>query len=130
MPVFSKLIGVLSCVCDQDAAFSARFSSNGRWVASVSLDGTTCVWNITDRKLHRIANHLGEKHALGALSACADSVCVYQGACLDLHWLSDDVFAFCGAEHIIRVMHRDDVKPFATLQSVRPLLLSYKPNTQ
>jgi transducin (beta)-like 1 len=33
--------------------FAVRFSKNGRWVLTASLDGTAAVWDVNERKLHR-----------------------------------------------------------------------------
>ncbi|VDC08022.1 unnamed protein product [Peniophora sp. CBMAI 1063] len=74
--------------------FSARFSKNGHWLVSAGLDHATCVWNITEKKLHKYAKH--------------------EGCCLDVVWISNEVFAFCGSDNKIHVMHVDDTDPFAT----------------
>ncbi|KZV60405.1 WD40 repeat-like protein [Peniophora sp. CONT] len=74
--------------------FSARFSKDGHWLVSAGLDHATCVWNITEKKLHKYAKH--------------------EGCCLDVEWITNEVFAFCGSDQKIHVMHIDDTDPFAT----------------
>lgn len=32
--------------------FAIRFSKSGRWLLSASLDGTACVWDVAEKKLH------------------------------------------------------------------------------
>ena len=40
--------------------FAAKFSPSGQWVATASLDSTSCVWDIKNKRLQRqYRNHEG-----------------------------------------------------------------------
>ncbi|KAG8219619.1 WD40-repeat-containing domain protein [Butyriboletus roseoflavus] len=40
--------------------FAAKFSPSGQWIATASLDSTSCVWDIKNKRLHRqYRNHEG-----------------------------------------------------------------------
>ncbi|KDQ63157.1 hypothetical protein JAAARDRAFT_120290 [Jaapia argillacea MUCL 33604] len=75
--------------------FATRFSKSGRWLLTASLDGTTCVWDIVQKKLHRQYRcHLD--------------------CCLDIDWLDETTFASCGADKLIHVLTLTDPKPIRT----------------
>ncbi|CAL1693992.1 unnamed protein product [Somion occarium] len=76
--------------------FATRFSKSGRWLLTASLDGSVCVWDIPAKELHRqYKNH----------EAC----------CLDVDWISDDLFASCGADGKIHVLRLKSAVPVKTL---------------
>ncbi|PPQ76995.1 hypothetical protein CVT25_014812 [Psilocybe cyanescens] len=82
----------------QGPIFSTRFSKDGAWLLTASLDGTTCLWDVKEKRLHRQYRcHKG-------------GYC-----CLDIEWLSGDTFASAGADMRIFIMRVDEDEPVKTL---------------
>ncbi|KAG7099731.1 hypothetical protein E1B28_001548 [Marasmius oreades] len=76
--------------------FTARFSPTGRWLVTASLDHTSCVWDVHNKRLHRIFK-------------------AHEDCCLDVDWVSDNMFASCSADkvvHLLDVDHPNPVKSF------------------
>ncbi|EIN13834.1 WD40 repeat-like protein [Punctularia strigosozonata HHB-11173 SS5] len=73
--------------------FATRFSKSGKWLLTSSLDGTACVWDVQQKKLHR------------------------QFRCHIAVWtLNDlDMFATCGADKLIHIMRLNEQRPIKTL---------------
>jgi transducin (beta)-like 1 len=52
-----RLIGFV----EKGPIFATRFSKSGKWLLTSSLDGTACVWDVDQKKIHRqFRCHLGE----------------------------------------------------------------------
>ncbi|KAG2022756.1 WD-repeat-containing protein [Coprinopsis cinerea AmutBmut pab1-1] len=77
--------------------FAVRFSKNGRWVLTASLDGTAAVWDVNERKLHR-------------------QYSAHKDCCLDIEWLSDDTFASAGADKRINIIKIHQAEPIKLLE--------------
>ncbi|KAI0308326.1 WD40 repeat-like protein [Multifurca ochricompacta] len=75
--------------------FATRFSKDGKWLATASLDNTVCLWDI-EKKQRRMQY----KH---------------RGICLDLDWLDEELFASCSADKVIHVLSVNHVDPIAVL---------------
>ncbi|CCL98106.1 uncharacterized protein FIBRA_00100 [Fibroporia radiculosa] len=72
--------------------FATRFSRSGRWLLTASLDGTACVWDVAEKRLHK------------------------QFQChKDVDWLTEDLFASCGADGKIQIMSLETSRPPKTL---------------
>lgn len=74
--------------------FVVRFSKNGRYVLSASLDGSIGLWDVPNKCLVR-------------------QYYTHQDACLDVVWISNEYFASCGADataHILSVNGRTVTK--------------------
>lgn len=95
--------------------FATRFSKNGKYLLTASLDGTICVWDIPNKTLYeQHACHEGKDHsALVASKPKLIHVCV--DPCLDAEWISDEIFASCGADGQIKIMKLGTPKPIRTL---------------
>lgn len=78
--------------------FAAKFSPSGQWIVTASLDSTSCVWDVKQKKIHRQYRNHGD--------AC----------CLDVEWLSDSTFASCGADKVIRIVPMTATGPSHTLE--------------
>ncbi|KAJ6510655.1 WD40 repeat-like protein [Mycena sanguinolenta] len=81
----------------QGPILAVRFSRDGRWLVTASLDGTACLWDVHAKEL---------KTQYRAHSGC----------CLDVDWVSDTLFATCSADHFIHLMDiakADPVKTFS-----------------
>ncbi|KZT74970.1 WD40 repeat-like protein [Daedalea quercina L-15889] len=76
--------------------FATRFSKSGRWLLTASLDGTVCVWDIHEKKLHKQFQ-------------------CHKDCCLDVDWLTEDIFASCGADGKIQIMSLAHARPPKTL---------------
>lgn len=76
--------------------FATRFSQSGKYLLSASLDGTACVWDIPNKTLH------------------AQYKC-HEEPCLDVEWISEDIFASCGADGKIQIMRLGTATPIKTL---------------
>ncbi|KAI0094185.1 WD40-repeat-containing domain protein [Irpex rosettiformis] len=72
--------------------FATRFSKNGQYLLTASLDGTVCVWDVPNKTLY-------EQHAC------------HEEPCLDAEWITDEIFASCGADGKIQVMQLGSPKP-------------------
>ncbi|KAF8963926.1 WD40-repeat-containing domain protein [Flammula alnicola] len=76
--------------------FAARFSKNGAWLVTASLDGTTCLWDVKEKRLHKQYR-------------------CHKDCCLDVEWLNDDTFASAGADMRIFIMRVDEDESIKTL---------------
>ncbi|KAF7307468.1 hypothetical protein MIND_00541200 [Mycena indigotica] len=76
--------------------FAARFSRTGKWLVSCSLDGTACVWDVENREL--LMQYRG-----------------HQDCCLDVEWLSDEIFASCSSDKTIHILRVGQANPLAIL---------------
>ncbi|KZT02500.1 WD40 repeat-like protein [Laetiporus sulphureus 93-53] len=76
--------------------FATRFSKSGRWLLTASLDGTACVWDVAQKRLHQQYQ-------------------CHKDCCLDVDWLTDDIFASCGADGKIQIMSLEHSRPPKTL---------------
>jgi transducin (beta)-like 1 len=95
--------------------FATKFSKSGEWLVTASLDGTACVWNVKNKKLHKqYRSHTG-KLAGRVLGSCSY---VPADCCLDVDWLDDNTFASCGADTMIHIMKIHEGKPVKTLAYV------------
>ncbi|KAH6916628.1 WD40 repeat-like protein [Coprinopsis sp. MPI-PUGE-AT-0042] len=79
----------------QGPIFAVRFSKDGRWALTASLDGTAAVWDVKEKKL-------------------AQHYIVHGDCCLDVDWLTEDTFASCGADKRINVMKLGIEEPIKT----------------
>lgn len=75
--------------------FATRFSRDGKWLATASLDNTVCLWDV-EKKQRRMQY----KH---------------RGICLDLDWLDEELFASCSADKVIHVLSVNRAEPVAIL---------------
>ncbi|KAF7329882.1 hypothetical protein MKEN_00251900 [Mycena kentingensis (nom. inval.)] len=80
----------------QASIFAVRFSGDGKWLLSASLDGTTCLWDVARREMHTQYR-------------------VHKDCCLDVDWLSDSVFASCSADGTIQMMEIGNLEPIRKL---------------
>ncbi|KAJ3869329.1 WD40-repeat-containing domain protein [Lentinula novae-zelandiae] len=71
--------------------FTTRFSTSGRWLLTASLDGSSCLWDVAGKKLHR--QYHGHK---------------------DVDWLNNDLFASCGADRQVHIFSVDEEKSIKT----------------
>jgi len=97
--------------------FATKFSKSSEWLLTASLDGTSCVWNVKNKRLHRQYRcHTGRfvVFAFG-LGSCSY---VLTDCCLDVDWLDDNMFASCGADTNIHIMKVNERKPIKTLMHV------------
>ncbi|KAH9858072.1 WD40 repeat-like protein [Lenzites betulinus] len=81
---------------DKGPIFAARFSPGGRWLATASLDGSVCVWDVQGKRLHR--------HYV-----------VHEKCCLDVDWLSESEFATSGSDGLVQIMNINNPSPLKTL---------------
>ncbi|KAF7784218.1 hypothetical protein Agabi119p4_383 [Agaricus bisporus var. burnettii] len=72
--------------------FSVRFSQDGRLLLSASLDETTCLWDVKEKRLLRQFR-------------------CHQDCCLDVEWMDATTFATAGADGNIYVMKTDNPEP-------------------
>ncbi|KAF5310672.1 hypothetical protein D9619_007721 [Psilocybe cf. subviscida] len=73
----------------QGPIFAARFSKNGAWLLTASLDGSTCLWDVKEKRLHKQYRY-------------------HKDCCLDVEWLKEDTFASAGADMKIFLMRIDE----------------------
>ncbi|KIL71635.1 hypothetical protein M378DRAFT_64518 [Amanita muscaria Koide BX008] len=76
--------------------FASRFSISGQWLLTASLDGTSCLWNVAEKRLHRQFQ-------------------CHTDCCLDVDWLDDWTFASCGADNLIFIMQVTEEGSIKTL---------------
>ncbi|KAF8335143.1 WD40-repeat-containing domain protein [Amanita rubescens] len=76
--------------------FATRFSKSGHWLLTASLDGTTCLWNVSEKRLQR------QYHC-------------HTDGCLNVAWLDDWTFASCGADSQIYIIQVDGGESIKTL---------------
>ncbi|KAF9469758.1 WD40-repeat-containing domain protein [Collybia nuda] len=80
----------------QGPIFTTRFSKSGRWLLTASLDGTSCLWDVKERRLHKQYR-------------------CHTDCCLDVVWLNETTFATCGADQLIYILRVDEDEPIKTL---------------
>ncbi|KAF8203915.1 WD40 repeat-like protein [Pholiota molesta] len=80
----------------QGPIFAARFSKSGAWLITASLDGTACLWDVKEKRLHKQYR-------------------CHKDCCLDVEWLSEDTFASAGADMRIFIMRVDEDESIKTL---------------
>ncbi|KAJ7201372.1 WD40 repeat-like protein [Mycena pura] len=80
----------------QAPIFAVRFSKDGKWLLTASLDGTACLWDVAAKELN--------------MQYRAHTDC-----CLDVEWLSDTIFCSCSADQQIHVMQVGNSEPIKTL---------------
>ncbi|KAJ7069045.1 WD40 repeat-like protein [Mycena belliarum] len=81
----------------QAPIFAVRFSKNGQWLLTASLDGTACLWDVEQRCLETQFR-------------------THKDCCLDIDWISDTMFASCSADqqvHVMQIFKKDPIKIFA-----------------
>lgn len=54
----SYLVALVKCLINifyfgKGPIFATRFSKNGSWLLTASLDGTTCLWDVKEKRLHK-----------------------------------------------------------------------------
>ncbi|KAF5368495.1 hypothetical protein D9758_002147 [Tetrapyrgos nigripes] len=76
----------------QGPIFTTRFSPSGRWLLTASLDGTSCLWDVANKRLHR-------------------QYSVHSDCCLDVDWINDTMFASCAADRIVHILSIDQENP-------------------
>ncbi|KAJ7110376.1 WD40 repeat-like protein [Mycena crocata] len=76
--------------------FAVRFSKNGKWLLTASLDCTACLWDVTTKELHTQYR-------------------AHTDCCLDVDWLSDTLFGSCSADQLIHIMEIGKPQPVKTL---------------
>ncbi|KAJ7919314.1 WD40 repeat-like protein [Mycena leptocephala] len=76
--------------------FAARFSKDSKWLATASLDGTACLWDVNAKEL--------------SIQYRAHTDC-----CLDIDWISDTLFGSCSADQLIHIMQVGKTEPVKTL---------------
>ncbi|KAF8899132.1 WD40-repeat-containing domain protein [Infundibulicybe gibba] len=80
----------------QGPIFSTRFSRSGRWLLTASIDGTTCLWDVKEKRLHKQYR-------------------CHTDCCLDVDWLDETIFASCGADQVIHILSVGEDYPIKTL---------------
>ncbi|KAF7347355.1 F-box-like/WD repeat-containing protein TBL1Y [Mycena venus] len=80
----------------QGPIFAVRFSKDGKWLLTASLDSTACLWDVNAKEL---------KMQYRAHTDC----------CLDVDWLSDTLFGSCSADQLIHIMQVGKAEPVKTL---------------
>jgi WD40 repeat protein len=45
--------------CDQGPIFATRFSRDGKWLATASLDNTVCLWDVEKKQRRMQYKHRG-----------------------------------------------------------------------
>ncbi|KIJ65057.1 hypothetical protein HYDPIDRAFT_39702 [Hydnomerulius pinastri MD-312] len=82
----------------KEPVFAAKFSPSGQWIVTASLDSTSCVWDVKNKRLHRqYRNH-------------------EEACCLDVDWLDDSTFASCGSDRVVHIVSLNGTKPIRTLR--------------
>ncbi|KAF9074948.1 WD40-repeat-containing domain protein [Rhodocollybia butyracea] len=79
----------------QGPIFTTRFSPSGRWLLTASLDGTSCLWDVAGKRLHR-------------------QYSAHEDCCLDVDWINDNMFASCGADRQVHIFSVDEDKAIKT----------------
>ncbi|KAJ7292731.1 WD40 repeat-like protein [Mycena rebaudengoi] len=80
----------------QGPIFAVRFSKDGRWLLTASLDSTVCLWDIPQKELHMQYR-------------------THTDCCLDVDWLTDTMFGSCSADQLIHIMQVGKTEPIRTL---------------
>ncbi|KAH7914745.1 WD40-repeat-containing domain protein [Hygrophoropsis aurantiaca] len=89
--------------------FAGKFSRTGQWLVTASLDGSSCVWDVKNKRVHR---HFR----------------IHDGCCLDVDWLDESTFASCGADRLVHIVSLNGTQPIQTLKGHSSELNSIKCN--
>ncbi|KAJ6516812.1 WD40 repeat-like protein [Mycena vitilis] len=79
----------------QGPIFAVRFSKDGKWLITASLDGSVCLWDVNRKEM----SLQYQAHA---------------GGCLDIDWISDTLFSSCSVDQLIHVMRIGEAEPVKT----------------
>ena len=114
---FGFYAGQLTLVCvEKGPIFAARFSKNGAWLLTASLDGTTCLWDVKDKRLHKQYRcHKGDSVIILFHNVIRDTN-LPPDCCLDVVWINENTFASAGADTRILVLRVDEDEPIKTLK--------------
>ncbi|THV01436.1 WD40 repeat-like protein [Dendrothele bispora CBS 962.96] len=93
----------------QGPIFTTRFSPSGRWLLTASLDGTSCLWDVANKRLHKQYR-------------------VHTDCCLDVDWINDTTFASCGADKFIHILSVDQENPIKTFSGHKDEINQIKVN--
>jgi transducin (beta)-like 1 len=104
--------------------FTTRFSKSGRWLLTASLDGTTCLWDVKAKRLHKQYRCHTSNYEPLVSYVRSDAQISLTDCCLDIDWLNDNTFATCGADQIINIMRVDVDDPIKTFTYVLNYLYS------
>ena len=100
---------------EKGSIFATKFSKSGEWLLTASLDGTVCLWNVTDKKLHRqYRSHTG----IFVMRIWHRSYSHLADCCLDIVWLDNGTFASCSADTNIHIMNVHEAEPIKMLTYV------------
>ncbi|KAJ7157165.1 WD40 repeat-like protein [Mycena filopes] len=76
----------------KDPIFAVRFSKDGKWLLSASLDGTACLWDVAAKEMHtQYRSHTD--------------------CCLDIEWITNTLFASCSADRTVHIMQIGKTEP-------------------
>ncbi|KAI5836011.1 WD40 repeat-like protein [Schizophyllum commune Tattone D] len=78
------------------AIFVVRYSPNGKYILTASLDGTAALWNPANKSLVRQYE-------------------VHKDCCLDVCWITDELCASCGADGRANILSVNQREPLKTL---------------
>ncbi|KAF7356301.1 F-box-like/WD repeat-containing protein TBL1Y [Mycena venus] len=88
----------------QGPIFTVKFSRNGQWLLTASLDGTACLWDVEAKELNIQYRAHTERCAFSTTDCC-----------LNVVWISDILFASCSADQSIHIMQVGKIEPVQTL---------------
>jgi transducin (beta)-like 1 len=97
----------------KDVITAIQFSISGQWLLTASFDGTTCVWDMKNKKLHmQYWCHKG-----GWIYIIFDSYAevIIPDSALDIDWLDDSTFACCARDTLIDIVCLGENVPIKTL---------------
>ncbi|KAI4528777.1 WD40 repeat-like protein [Schizophyllum commune Loenen D] len=83
------------------AIFVVRYSPNGKYILTASLDGTAALWNPANKSLVR-------QYEVHKGTDC----------CLDVCWITDELCASCGADGRANILSVNQREPLKTLSYV------------
>jgi transducin (beta)-like 1 len=78
-----------------------------------SLDGTTCVWDVKEKKL--LKQYRCHEGCQSRAIFCPTLKVPFADCSLDVDWLDDSTFVSCGADMLIRVIQLGEKGEIMTL---------------
>lgn len=101
----------------QGPIFTTRFSPSGRWLLTASLDGSSCLWDVPGKRLHR-QYHGHDGRAFQSIRVAWSWMYWFLDCCLDVDWINDNMFASCGADRLVHIYSVDEEKSIKTFEYV------------
>ncbi|KAI0029534.1 WD40-repeat-containing domain protein [Vararia minispora EC-137] len=86
----------------QSPIFGARWSPDGRWLVTASLDQQSCLWDMKDRRI--VCKTFFQREWPLLCLAFVEPTLSCVGCCLDCAWINNELYVVCGGDYKVTIM--------------------------